>query len=445
MLKTAVLNITDKLFAHKHNLQKVLAVTFTNAYQKFVAFLLPIILIAHLGEDGFGQFGFVLNSMTVVSSCFIIPFTASVSRYLAVAKSQSDEALIFGELLLKVIGILGFVAALYLLFIWLNPLSIAAINELKTPHFLGVIYIVFILLVSFFNGLLLVNKSFKVYNSALIISVTFQLLFIYLASVWLGLIGAVVVYGLYNVLQFAIIYTQLQHKYKFNLMQRFKLYMQHNEKTQRVILSFILPNSLAYALMMLASWWGNVKLITLLGYTEVGFISVLMQLQIVIAFVPNILNSLMLPKLSKLFVDNRKLFFARFKQYVLVVFFMAIVGSALFYVFAKPILQIYSTTYASLFAVLQVFCFAYVLNILISLINQLILSSDNIWWTLVLNLSWVLPFVLLLEPNLINNGLIGYAYVYNMAYAVQLAMAVFYLVIYMVKHKVFKQEVNCGR
>lgn len=442
MLKIGVLNILDKLFAHKKNLQKVISVTVTNAYQKFVAFLLPIILIAQLGEDGYGQFGFVLNSMTVVSSCFIIPFTASVSRYLAITKNQDEEASVYGELLLKVLGVLGFITISYLMFIWFNPLGIAAIEELKVPHFLGVIYIVFILLVSFFNGLLLVNKSFKVYNSALILSVSFQLIFIYLASVSFGLIGAVTVYGLYNVLHFVIIYTQIKKKYKFNLVNRFMLYLHHTPKKQGVIFSFILPNSLAYALMMLASWWGNVKLIALLGYTEVGFISVLMQLQIVIAFVPNILNSLMLPKLSKLFVEDRALYFKRFRQYMFTVFLISIVGTTLFYVFAKPILQIYSNTYAGLFSVLQVFCLAYVLNILINLINQLILSSDNIWWTLVINFSWVLPFVLMLESNLIKNGLMGYAYVYNLAYAVQFAAAMFYLIIYLLKHKVFGIGVN---
>jgi hypothetical protein len=85
---------------------------------------------------------------------------------------------------------------------------------------------------------------------------------------------------------------------------------------------------------------------------------------------------------------------------------------------------------------------AYVLNILINLINQLILSSDNIWWTLVINFSWVLPFVLMLESYLIKNGLMGYAYVYNLAYAVQFAAAMFYLIIYLLKHKVFGIGVN---
>lgn len=445
MLKATVLNITEKLFAHKANLQKVLAVTFTNAYQKFVAFLLPIILISKLGEHGFGKFGFVFNSMVVVSACLLIPFTASISRFLAIAKNKEEEALVYGELLLKVLGILVFVSALYVAFIWLNPLDIAAINELKMAHFAGLIYIVFILLVSFFNGLLLVNKSFRLYNSSRIISVTFQLVGIYLASIWFGIIGVVLAYGLSFLLQFVIIYLQVQNTYKFNIVQRFKLYLQNSDKSQRVIFSFILPNSLAIASIMLASWWGNVKLIALLGYTEVGFISVLMQLQIVIAFVPDILNAIMLPKLSKLFVENRSLFFARFKQYMLFVLVMALVGSAIFYFFARPILQIYSSSYANLFNVLQVFCMAYVLNILISAINQLILSSDNIWWTLLLNLSWVMPFVLLLEPNLVSDGLLGYAYVYNTAYAVQFTLALVYFMVYLKKNKVIFKEVYHGK
>jgi O-antigen/teichoic acid export membrane protein len=187
--------------------------------------------------------------------------------------------------------------------------------------------------------------------------------------------------------------------------------------------------------MMVASWWGNVKVINLLGYTEVGFITVLMQLQIVISFVPNILNSIMLPKLSNLFAIDKMIFFKRFRLFVVIVLSIAFVGSAIFYIFSKQILLLYSSNYASLYKVFQLFCISYVLNIAISLINQLILSSDNIWWTFIINFSWVLPFVLLLEPKVKQNGLTGYAFVYNISYAIQFLVSLFYLIIYFNKHK----------
>jgi len=423
-----------KINYYKSSLLSIFTVTLSNTLQKFIAFLIPILLIHLIGETEFGKFGFIFNSISVVSSCFIIPFSASVSRFMSKTTSTMHNGNIFNELVVKVFFINVFLVVLYMAFVVFNPLNIKAISQLRSQHLIGSVYIFFILLVSFYNGLLLLYKNYKLYNVSLIIAVSAQFLLVFILAYYYGITGVIISFGIYNVLHFFIIHNNLDFAYRLNFFKRLRP-LKKSITSNKVILSFILPNSISFAIMLITLWWANVKLIIIMGSKEVGFITILMQLQIAISFVPNILNTILLPKLSVLCHTNRSLFFSRIVKYFTFVTFIAVGGSVLLYFFAEPILSVYSKEYASYYMILQYFTLSYVLNILISLINQIILSSDNIWWTIILNLSWAIPFVFLLPTEITKDGLKGFAFTYNIAFLVQFAVALMYLALYFKKNK----------
>jgi O-antigen/teichoic acid export membrane protein len=204
---------------------------------------------------------------------------------------------------------------------------------------------------------------------------------------------------------------------------RFSLKMNED---QGLFLKFVLPIILASVAVPVSMWYANHQIALYFGFSDLGFINIALQMQVVMAFLPTIFNSMAIPILSKTFKESRIEFASYFKGLA----FKTIASSGLIFmvifVFSKQILFFYSPNFVAYSDILRVFSISFFLSVILNIIGVVILSVASMWWGTILNVIWALSYVAAILFFVPLYGLIGFAYSYLFSYGIHLVSVLIY-------------------
>lgn len=385
-----------------------------NAFTRGVSILFPFLLIQLLGAYAYGQYSLSMNTILMISNFFALPITAATSKYLAQHERGDQYSEMFDELVTKIMFLIIAVFTLVLIFFLNVQFFNTSLGEQKYVLLLGVLYIPLNLLVSLLTGMKYVHKGYYQLSLSLIGSIIAQLVSFYVLTSFFGIKGAIFSFTVLSITQLLILKASeplLSIRFVLHRIQRFLRKKEWNRT--HILRGFILPNMLSAMIVPIVVWKSNLFIVERFGYENLGFINICLQAQVIIGFLPSILNSMILPKLSRSFHSDRKQYMADIKKLLLVTTLIVGVISGLMILFAKPILLLYSPDFAQHSDSLQLFCVAFFISQIANVSGQIILSSGSLWWGVILNIVWSVVFFSFLYSlaDRLALNVIPYAYI----------------------------------
>jgi len=386
---------------------------------------MPFVLIRFGGEEVYGKFAFILNTLSTIIAIFSSGISNVVSRYLS-NKDEKIETATFDELLVKSMRLILFVVASSVLFFAFGNLWFPEFAYIKVELFLGVLYILFTLLGNFIIGYHYAKQNYIKLSIAIFSSSLLQLFLLIPAAKFYGLQGVVIVYIAYSLVQ---LWLLLNDEIQFSLgalKDSFARFSQKMNGDQSLFLKFVLPIILASVAVPVSLWYANHQVALVFGFSDLGFINIALQMQVIMAFLPTIFNSMAIPILSKTFKTGRK----EFAQYFKSLAFKTIASSGvifiIIFIFAKQILLFYSPNYVAYSDILRIFSISFFLSVILNIIGVVILSVASMWWGTILNVIWALSYVAGIVYYVPVYGLIGFAYSYLFSYSIHLFSVLIY-------------------
>lgn len=386
-----------------------------------------------LGTLEYGKFTLAMNTILTIGNFFALPITAAISKYLAQSKDDTGY-FVTDELMTKLFGLITVVYILTIIFIVNVEVFIPSLNEIKDVLLIGSVYIPVSLLISLYTGIKYVNRDYSQLAISLVLSVIVQLPVLYFCSKYYGIYGAIISYT-FLVCSQLVILVRKERIYTFPMIWfRVKRFVKEKKrKNSRIISKFILPNTLSAMIVPIIIWKSNLVVVKNFGYEELGFITVCLQMQVVINFLPSVINSMILPRLSKSYSLDKRHYMKDVKK--LFVTTMVIAGglSAIIFLGAAGILNLYSDRYVEYADIMRVFCVAFFISTAANVVGQVILSAASIWWGVFLNVIWGGIFIISLVYFVKNFGLIGLSYAYLLSYLVHLITTSIYIFYFLSK------------
>lgn len=422
-----------QLFLGKEKIKSTFLLSIANAVTRLVGFVLPFVVINFCDETIYGEFVYILNTLATIVAVFSIGITNGVSRYLAMAEPGAEEQ-VYAELKKRMSQLILFVVVFSVFFFVFGFLVFPELEKVRTQLLFGIIYIYFTLIGSFITGVHYVKGNYAVLSKGILVSSVLHLLFMALLTYLFGIKGTLVSYILFSIIQ-----VWLLNEGKFKAIFDFGVYGAKNIQVPRksesnIFVEFIIPVIVASLAPPLVMWLANNKIASSFGYKDLGFINIAMQMQVIMAFLPNIFNSMEVPSLSHAFHHQKEDYFPRLKKLALKTFFSSGLILIIVVVFAFGILNLYSELYLPYTSILRILTFSFFISVMLNVVGVVILSAASMWWGAMLNWVWGLAFLVLLSYFIPKYGLLGFAYSYLASYGLHALTVISYFV-YFIKVK----------
>lgn len=394
---------------------------------------MPFVLIKYGDEIIYGKFAFVLTTLSTIIAFFSSGLTNVVSRYMANAK-EGEVSIVLDELIVKSVRLIAIVMGASLLFFAFGHIFFRELLQLRLELFLGLLYILFTLLGSFITGYQFVKKNYLKLSLSIFLPSIIQLVLLIPLAKYFGIKGVVCDYILFSFLQLWIL---VRNEIDFNLESlkgSFKRFSEKEGSNLGLFIKFLLPIFIASISVPASLWYSNHQVAAVFGFSDLGFISIALQMQVIMAFLPNIFNSMAVPVLSHSFNNDKIVFRYYFKKLALKTLSSSGFILVLIILFAKEILELYSPSYIIYENVLRVFSVSFFVSIILNIVGVVILSIASMWWGAFLNLIWAIFFIGSLAILLPSYGLMGFAFAYLISYTVHLFSVGIYLFYFIKKN-----------
>ena len=198
-----------------------------------------------------------------------------------------------------------------------------------------------------------------------------------------------------------------------------------SSEQRRILRAFTLPALISAGLVIPVFWIGNVVLAgTASGYHQLGLFAAANHWRQAIVVIPNILASVSLPILTRLFGagDSQK-FRSLLRNNLLLVGAVTMIPAIVLSVFSRPILNLYGGAFESAWPVMVLLLFTGVAFSLTSILGQVIASVGRMWIGLGLNACWASAFVFVAWFLCPAYGAIGLAGAYASSYGLHLMLS----------------------
>ena len=387
---------------------------------------MPFVLINYGDEEIYGKFAFILTTLSTIIAFFSSGLTNVVSRYMVYEK-EGERLAVFDELIVKSVRLIAFVMIASLLFFAFGHVLFGELLQLRFELLLGLIYILFTLIGNFITGYHFVKKNYLKLSLSILVPSIVQLLLLIPMAKYFGIMGVVCAYIIFSFLQ---LWLLVRKEIDFNwesLKGSFKRFSEQKNSNQGLFLKFLLPIFIASIAVPASIWYANHQVAAVFGFSDLGFINIALQMQVVMAFLPNIFNSMAVPILSHSFNNDKTIFFSNFKKLAFKTLSSSGLLFTLIFLFAKEILDLYSSNYSVYADILRVFSFSFFVSIILNIAGVVILSVASRWWGAILNFIWAIFFIGSLVILLPIYGLMGFAYSYLLSYSFHLVSVFIYL------------------
>jgi len=211
---------------------------------------------------------------------------------------------------------------------------------------------------------------------------------------------------------------------------------QNSRQEFSVLWKFSVPAFLSSAMVGPVTWLCNTMLVNQPnGYAEMGIFNAANQWRNALLYIPGVVGSVTFPMLSNLFGEKDKqkfknAFWVNFKITSLVM----IISSILVIIFSNSIMSAYGSEFKFGSFILIILMIVSIITALNSNIGQVIASSGEMWWGLILNALWAIE-IIVFAWFFVYKGALGLAYAYLVAYFLHTLQVSVFLKIYKIISK----------
>ncbi len=383
-------------------------------------FAVSVLLARLLGKAVFGQYGIIQNTVVTFSNIAALGLGVTATRYLARFRDTDPTraARIAGLCAATATLTGGFFCATLLLCAPLLAQRFFLAPELAPALRAAAAFVFFNTLTAYQVGAFAGLEDFR---GLARVSAAQAALWLVLAAVlthlW-SLFGATLSLGLAAFSQFVLSRVMLlreMHRRKISFTYRGAL------REWRILVSFSLPAAASSLIGALAIWFANTNLVRQTnGFSHMAIVGVGNTLRTLILFAPTLVNRAVAPFLTSMDaegVDYRPLF--RLNLRVLGLAAAAI--AAVISLGVAPILSLYGPAFASGRAVVIVFVWSGVLEVLAVASYQKLFVHGRMWWQLAINVLWGAVLLAIAAPVAHSWGAMGLGIGYLAAWAVAYA------------------------
>ncbi len=370
---------------------------------KGLALLSGILIARFLGKDAFGEYGMIKNTIITVGllSTFGLGYTATkfVSEF---RHYNKDKVHLFISYAMKITFVFCFIMFL-MIFLFADYI---ATDVLKASNLTIVLRVLSVLVI--FNGLVMtqvgVLAGFGEFKQIAKISIIIGIVTFIITvpfTYFLGFNGAI-----FSLLIIQIINFFLNR----NIIEKLKKEYSNTLTSDRALLKEIFRYTFPVALQELSysvtAWVGNLLLIRMTTYGELGLYNAAIQWNSIIKFIPEILRNVVLSHLSSSSFNSKK--HSRvMNQSLLVVFLSTFLVAIVISVFSSFIASFYGNTFQSLGNLIIIICVTAVVTSVSNIYIQAYMSKNLNWEMFFLRLFRDIMILLLFFIMLKNTKMSG--------------------------------------
>ncbi|GGF31865.1 oligosaccharide flippase family protein [Echinicola rosea] len=360
---------------------------FGNILGKGLAFIAGVIIANLLGKDIFGQYGLVRNTLISFSmfSTFGVGYVVISKISKLISEKQYKISLIYQKTAIR-ISIYFSVFLAIVFYIFSEMILSSLFEDFKGKQLLYLFPLLLILnsLTTTQQGILSGERKFKeiarintLYGGVIFFT---SLIFTYL----FGLLGAL----------FALLLSQVFLFYCYRIKSGYRIRASilfiKNLNEKKILIKFLssaLPVAMREGVYAISIWGRNLLIVLWFSFGDLGLYSAAMQINIMILYIPGILQNVFLSYLSG--GNDKKLF----NKLLLFNFLVTIIPVILVVLFRNELSIIYGESFNGLKELLLYSILITVLSSLANLYSQYFLSLGKNW--IIFKISLVRDFIII--------------------------------------------------
>lgn len=377
--------------------------------------LTNIVLSRILGEEYYGQYSFVNNTVNLFVTFSGLGLTATLVRYIAANKQNKILQGIYIRTLSVYCGAfsIAFSASLYAFSDIVSQYSCG--NDTLSCYFKIVsIAILFSSLANVEQGIMIGFEQFKISSLLQIIRCGIYFIASWILTKKFGIIGAmygiVITYGW-------LLFLSLLVNHRYYTINNIKLKFVVNEETNHTLINFSLPAFISSIYVLPINWVCNAILTNYSGFTQMAYFSIAQQWMTYITYIPSQLGQLR-PIYTDLLVNKQ---FLKLKKIVnkttLITTGLAFLVAVGISIFSEEVLLVYGNTYIESRYAFITMLFVAVLYTAQVQTGFIIQAAGRMWLGVLINAIWGISLVICFTV-LKKHMALGYAISYLVSYAI---------------------------
>ncbi|WKT73379.1 lipopolysaccharide biosynthesis protein [Acinetobacter variabilis] len=304
--------------------------------------LITVILANSLGKILFGEYAFLLNTLTTVSIFCL--YGANVSLILFISKYQNislkSDAIYTIIKLSTLLWLIGIVITFFLKQKYDLELHKWLVLVLTSSS---------LILKSIYEAIIQGEQKFIEFAKINICILFVSLIFFYSFTISFGLYGALTSLLVINFLKIFMISKVLDFKISLNIF---------NFNISKEVLSFSSPLAAQEYVYYFSSWLLMYLLLYYGDYAQISSYSVAMQLCMIVAFIPGVLKNIILARFGSNSGNSKDIL----KKNIFLNLLITILTSIVLYLFLPFVLKIYGENYSDLYKIMPFLLIMIILN-----------------------------------------------------------------------------------
>lgn len=380
---------------------------------RVLMFVANIILSRILGQEYFGQYSSVANTVNLFVVFSGMGIASTLTRYIATAKDDNRLLGVYIGTLSKICVVFSAVLSI-VLFVFAKQISELSTGTVELARYFRIVSVTifFTSMASVEQSIMVGFEKFKASTIVQLIRCTLFCILGYILPQQYGLTGAVYALLVSHGVQYFISVTINRRIY---VMKKIERCWQWDDSIKRITISYALPAFISGLCVMPVNWIGNAILTRKMGFAELAVFTIASQWMQYLTYIPAQMGN-MRPIYSDLFARKQKLSLRSLlvKISVSTTAVVACVALCVCMV-SKYILLTYGPEYAAgipTFVIMILTAILYTSQVQTGFILQ---AMGRMWLAVGINGLWglILLSVLLLTVSM---GSVGYAWAYFIAY-----------------------------
>lgn len=395
---------------------------------RLLMFLANLLLSRSLGQNIFGQFSSLSNTVNLFVTFSGIGVSATLTRYVAANRENGEITGMYIRTLSSICAAMSVLLSVCL-FVFAEQISL-----LSTGSDLLAVYFKIVAVTVFFASMSSVEQSIMVGFEAFAQSSSIQLLRcavfcitgFFFSRLW-GIYGAVYALLLSHLTQY--VFYVIANRTRYKRMQ-IRLSWKWNKQTKEAAFSYAIPAFVSGLFVMPVHWIGNAMLTRTSGFSEMAVFTIANQWMQYIIYIPAQMGQ-MRPIYTELFVKKdlntlRKLMI----RITLMTTAAACCISAIVILARNLILPLYGSGYIvgeTTFSFMIVAAILYTAQVQTGFMLQ---AMSKMWISVAINGLWGIALICSYSMML-NQGAVGYSLAYCVAYSITLIIQVMLMIRYL--------------
>lgn len=384
--------------------------------------LTNIVLSRILGEEYYGQYSFINNTVNLFVTFSGLGLTATLVRYIAANKQDKVLQGIYIKTLSIYCGIFSLLFSA-LLYIFSDIVSVYSCGNYTLSYYFQIVSIAifFSSLANIEQGIMIGFEQFKISSLLQIIRCIIYFISSWILTINLGILGSiyaiVITYG-------CLLFLSLLVNYRYYNFNNIHLRFVISKATNESLIKFSLPAFISSIYVLPINWICNAILTNYSGFTQMAYFSIAQQWMTYITYIPSQLGQLR-PIYTDLLVNKQ---FIKLRKIVnkttLITTGIAFIAATSISIFSEKILFVYGSTYIESEYAFITMLFVAVLYTAQVQTGFIIQAAGRMWLGVLVNTIW--GFSLIICFMILKKYMaLGYAVSYFISYAIIVVLQYF--------------------